>query len=325
MVPIEVYQNPTADRWFRELVFSCSIPKPLCETDRFYGFPGDVRNTRVWTCNEINRCIDIINSEYPELIDKKATPDMSQEHFNDLHTYFERFRGSVWNPTHYYRKGSRSVKEAFTAYNVAIHRFERNIRREPLAEKNIYHPAVVVTFRFLPRTRMKDEDYGHFTLKNTFGEICVDYNEVGKHLWETCIDNDEVQGEDNIRPMRFLAASFEFWLGPTDTDRQLEEKERRFSEWFAQNENWLTNAGFTYGDPKNAIGHLPVARISPRFIEDLGGHEELIQCMSQYLRVKRIRIPWRKKIPNYFRGPLPELILGFKLGSHVRRVFGATK
>lgn len=317
VIPIEVYDSPTARKWFRELVLSCSIPRPLSEVERFYGFPGDVKNTREWTCGEINRCIDVINSAYPGLIDKKATPDMSQEHFNDLHTYFERYRGSIWNPTRYYLEGSRAVKDAFTAYNVTIHRFERNIRSEPMHEKGIYQPRATVTFRILPRTRMTDEDYTHFTLKRRTGEICVDYNEVGKHLWETCVDEDEMQGEDNIRPLRFIAASFEIWFGPDTSEQELREHEAQFSYWFRRNKQWLENLGFVEGDSKNAVGYLPVAQISPKFVEELGGRDHLIHKMAKHLRVKRIDIPILQRLPNYFRGPLPELVLQ-RLPNHFR-------
>ena len=131
---------------------------------------------------------------------------------------------------------------------------------------------------------MLDDDYTHFTLARKFGEVYINYCEVGKPLYDVYKDGDDIVGEDNIRPLRYYSCDFNTYFfnrSQNNVDKFLQG----MNDWWDQNNNYLTALGFTKGDPKNALGNIPVA-----MLETSKSNQEIINDLCNYNSMKRVEV-----------------------------------
>lgn len=275
----KVYDTDIAVRWFNALVEQCEKNNTIAEPDRLYNFPD-----KMWTedkiVNELNSCIDIINQR-TQAIQHTAYVGMPQEQLNHLHHYFENLRGGVLSPADYWNNANLEEREALERYNVIIHRAENFYSNQQVSN---FHPRIVCRFIDKKRYSMLDDDYAYFTLARKFGEVYINYCEVGKPLYDVYKDGDDIVGEDNIRPLRYYSCDFNTYFfnrSQNNVDKFLQG----MNDWWDQNNNYLTALGFTKGDPKNALGNIPVA-----MIETSKSNQEIINDLCNYNSMKRVEV-----------------------------------
>ena len=265
------YESDIAKRWFHCLKNQCEeIDSEIKEPDRLYNFPNDGWDEKRMI-NELNLCIKYINSS-KEVIKHRAYCGMSQEHLNILHHYFEILRGGTLSVAEYYSSATPKQQFALDRYNVLIHRLENYYRNDKLM---YIAPRIVCTFNNRIRHNLLDDDYTYFTFLRNFGEVYINYCEVGKPLFDLFKDGDDVAGEDNIRPLRFYSADFTVYFH----DRSQESVDSFLSDmskWWDRNDNYLSSLGFRKDDPKNALGNIPVAKLINSF-----DHETLVLQLSE--------------------------------------------
>lgn len=252
----------------------------ILEPDRTYNFPGD-RRGRAWIAGRLNSCIDVINDYSPGLIRHRAKPRMDQELMNELHHYFERYRGSVIEPAEFFVNAPHEVQNALHEMNILIHRYEDVCRNE--ADRRLGRrssPRIVATFKAFRRSSLEDQDFKHFTKQEVFGRWYIDYCELGKPLWDVFQDKDEIVGDENIRPLRYFSANALVHFGKTTSKSQVSRQLREFNRWWDEKEEFLSRLGFTKNDPKNSLGNIPVA--------DLCRNRGAIKGLSQVETVKLI-------------------------------------
>lgn len=270
-----------AAKYFKILKTSISRKDPIYEPDRTYNFPGDIRDNS-WIANRLNECIDIINA-YSHVIHHRAQPEMDQEHMNHLHKYFEVYRGPIVNPPTFFIEAPTHVKKALEEYNVLIHRYE-DYNRNLEYVKNGQRPAakIVVTYA-KERALLADEDFQHFTSQVTFGRYYLNYCEVGKPIWDMYQDNDEVVGEENILPLKYYSADAMIEFSPSTSKEADEYNIKNFYAWWDRNMELMDGLGFKQHDPKNAIGHIPLADLDRNRGAIAGLNErEIIELIGQY-------------------------------------------
>jgi hypothetical protein len=93
-----------------------------------------------------------------------------------------------------------------------------------------------------------------------------------------------VVGDDNIRPLRYYAPDFALYFHytqPYKVDKFLADMD----EWWDRNDNYLGALGFTKGDPKNAVGYIPVAALTR--IHDI---DEVINNLVAHQIIDRVEI-----------------------------------
>lgn len=254
ILKFETYDTEIANKWADCLLEQYNKDPCIKEKDRFYNFPLDD-----WTeerlVNELNECIEIINQN-ENVINHTAYIGMPQEQLNHLHHYFEKLRGGILTPTEFWLNSNEQIRDALDKYNVIIHRAENFYS----SHNNNYTPRIVCTFNHRKRYLLEDKDYKYFTLERKFGEVYINYCEVGKPLYDVFKDGDDVVGEDNIRPLRYYSPDMTVSFHPrskNNVDKFLTDMDI----WWDQNNNYLTALGFSKNDPKNAIGNIPVAKI----------------------------------------------------------------
>lgn len=275
----QVYNTDIAHRWSQLLEHQCCNDNQIYEKDRFYNFPDNTWSEE-HIVNELNACIEQLNTANANIVER-AEVGMSQHTLNVLHHHFENLRGGVLSPGSFWVGANREAKAALERYNVLIHRAE-NFYNTGAREQHF--PRVVCRFNNRERIPLEDADYEHFTLAKNFGEVYINYCEVGKPLYDVFKDNDDVVGEDNIRPLRYYAPDFALYFHhtqPYKVDQFLADMEA----WWDRNDNYLKALGFSKGDPKNAIGYIPVAALTE--IHDI---DDVISKLIEHQNIDRVEI-----------------------------------
>jgi hypothetical protein len=275
----EVYNTSIGKRWYAALAKQVLYNNKIYETDRFYNFPNESWNEEK-IVNELNECIKKINSNI-KVIEHSAYVGMPQDQLNHLHHYFEKLRGGILSPSDFWLHADQEVKNALERYNIIIHRaedFYHNRRSKKLS------PRIVCTFLNTQRYCLLDKDYQHFTMLRTFGEVYINYCEVGKPLYDVYKDGDDIVGEDNIRPLRYYSADFRVHFHEK-TQKDVDEFLLGMNQWWDKNHNYLSALGFTKNDPKNAIGNVPVAKLVNQLSND-----KIINKLCEFNTINNISI-----------------------------------
>jgi hypothetical protein len=278
-IEFESYDNSISDRWSMALYDQCQRDNRIIEPDRLYNFP-DGQWTEEMIVNELNSCIDVLN-RYSQVISHRAFVGMPQEQLNNLHHYFENLRGGVLSPGSYYKSANALQRDCLDRYNVIIHRAENFYSGH--TKQGVY-PRIVSRFHNRQRYPLMDKDYQHFTFERYFGELYINYCEVGKPIYDVYKDNDDIVGEDNIRPLRFYSPDFTCYFHNRSLS-SIQNFENGMNEWWDRNDNYLTALGFTKGDPRNAMGYIPVGKLITKYSE-----QQLVQLICEYNTMDRVEI-----------------------------------
>lgn len=264
-----------AQRWFDEVIHGYEFH----EDWRFTGWPNSV-----WTADKyvdtINECIDVINDYQPNTIDSQAEYGMSSEQTNDLHQIFESLRGGgnrFGGDGEWFTNAPDTVKRAVDGLNVYIHNYEK------LNNRPFLSPTITCTF-ISPRFDLQPEDYSLFTYDWKFGIVYLNYREVGKHLLEVFVDQDDIVCDHTIH---YYSADFKIKF-ITDTPREMfEDFSNRFTSWIESNRDKLTSLGNPLD--KLGLGLIPVARLN---YSDSGfegmSQLEIINQLKDFVKVKSV-------------------------------------
>jgi hypothetical protein len=268
-IVFDVNETSIANKWAGEI----SNDYPIFEDWRFTGWPDGPRAE--YYEQEIDKCIAVVNNYAPNTITKTAASDL-----NYLHKFFEMLRGGVIDPNPWYENAPANVKEAVSNFNVLIHNYEKLKLSKHLS------PTITCTFKG-NRYYLEQEDYQHFTYDWKFGTIYINYCEVGKHLLEVFVDNDDVVGEHNIRPLKYYSADFKLKFFTDRPRSEFEEFDKRFRLWCDEHSKFFRRLGIT----ELALGLIPVAILN----YELSGftnltQEEIINLLSVYKRVSSVKI-----------------------------------
>ena len=254
-----------------------SADPALRESDRLHDFPGSSWSESA-VVDRINASIDIINSQLPT-IPERVVLGGGRHQLNQLHLRFEQLRGGILTPSIYWQQANEVLRSAINDLNLHIHRLEDLLDSD---SNTAPWPHVIVTFRNFQRRLLEPKDYALFTTDTRFGEVYLNYCEVGKALWNVYFDGDEVVGDDNIRPLRYYSPEMVIKFYDATQDGELP----KFWAWWDANCEHLAQLGFHRDDPDLSIGAIPVARLKNHW-----DRTDLINAISGYDRVKRVYIP----------------------------------
>jgi len=269
------YTSSTAKKWYQELTEQLRRNSNLKENNRLYHFPNDF-----WSLEnivkELKKRADIIN-EYKFYIpeSEQINTTINQPLLNLLHKYFEEMRGGILSPGEYYTTAPLNIKRAIEDYNVLIHRTEDKLNAVKAK------PRMVLTFNEKQRHELADEDYDNFSLDIKFGEVYVNYCEVGKPLWDVFKDRDQIVGDQNIRPLKWYSADMMIYF----MDATYKNKINEFWRWWDTQSEFLSELGFIKYDKHLSIGHIPVARL----VTDRDP-EEIVLAIAKFDKINRVYI-----------------------------------
>jgi hypothetical protein len=269
-LPFKLYNTDIAVKWFNCLKQIIDKNPKLKENDRLYQFPND--NWTVSTIiDKLNEKIDIINS-WEQCIPMRASGN--QETLNSLHKFFENLRGGVLATADFFVNAPANIQTAVSDFNVLIHRLE-DLQKSAASSK----PRIVVTFEEFQRFPLDDADYNQFTLDIKFGEVYINYCEVGKPLWDVYRDRDEIVGDNNIRPLRYYSAEMQIAFCNGSYRPELP----KFWSWFDSKSQFLSNLGFIKYDKHLSLGNIPVAKLETSQLD-----QEIINSISKFKTINRV-------------------------------------
>lgn len=234
--------------WYEKVKSTLNLG--IREVDRFYNFPNQPRWSKPYISNEIRKCMQVIETQYPNYFRGINIPhaNMNQDDLNYLHKFFTRIRGSVSNSATTYIKANEQVRDAINDYNNLIHRFESH---------DTGRPRFVVTFYDEMMEDIKIDDFYKFTLENQFGDMCLNYVQIGKQVID-CFRDHDLTVDEEIRPMHQFGAAFSVKFCEIDKVYAFDIN-RRVRAWYKN--NLMTKLGLDSHDPKLSIGWIRVAKL----------------------------------------------------------------
>ena len=210
---------------------------------------------------KINTTIDAINKSTSDtFIDRKINYDTYADDVNYVHTHFVDFHISSIDG------------ETFGDLNNHLHGLEilQSPRKSNSAIGQIYVDFNQKKFFDMPKSALE-----HFTISRKYGECYVNYCQIGRHIFEMFNNQDEHAHDSHIIPLNQISASTYIWLGPSTGVETFKEKTKQIEEWFKAN-RIDEKAGIKWGDPKLAIGWLPVGRMTTNInYQELVGINEI--------------------------------------------------
>lgn len=252
----DIFETNIAQKWAIEVGKNYSI----YENDRFVNWPNNKKDKNYYV-NELNKQMQIVDEYAPNIIPFFLTLDqINQNSFNILHKFFEDTRGPIENPPEFYKNAPYEVQKAVNRFNIMIHEFESYMSSELLNDPH-FKSRLVVTFNNRVRYKLVDEDYIHFTMKCIFGNIYINYCEVGKTILDVILDKDTHVGTSNIRPQRHYSADFQVRFTPTISDKENDRKIEWFKLEYNNKKDFFESLGFPY-DNKLSLGRIPVASLN---------------------------------------------------------------
>lgn len=279
----DIFETSIAKKWTVEVRKNYTI----YEDDRFINWP-DEKKDKTYYINELNTQMKIVDEYYPNIIPFFLEEDqINQNSFNILHKFFEDTRGPIVEATAFYNNAPENVKIAINRFNIMIHEFESYV-----SSKDKTHPEarLVVTFNNRDRYLLKDEDYNYCTMFRNFGEVYINYCEVGKPVYEVLKDNDEIIGNSNIRPLSYYSADFQIKFGSTMTDTEYNTLMEKLNTRYENKRDFFENLGLFY-NKKLALGLIPVAKINQVYSEFIDMTEfEIINSLSEFNIVTKVKI-----------------------------------
>jgi hypothetical protein len=300
-VYIDVYDNSLSRKWLAALNNLLNNNYHLEKNYCWFGFADGPRNGS-YLLEQINASIAHINAANLDYtIDDHYTIDNSvtshggvdQDHFNQLHRYFEDLQGVHGKISSYYTQADNVTRWHIRQLNLLCHEFEswQLSARKKLTAPAWQRPSQLMCWLNAPRFELDKKDYELFgidTINRSLGGVYVGVNKaIGKHHWEVFQD----EGRDSrvhelttttLKSQTLAAGDFDIeWANNPGTFpwqiRQLAE----FREWLTVND-------FDPDDPRLTIGHPKIGQTN--LIRSFGteDHQDIWTQLNTRLNVTAV-------------------------------------
>lgn len=259
-----------------------ALKSGLNESERFYGFPKQDKSDLTFLLNELAATTQKLKILHPELDFPEIDKGDVQKSVNRLHFEFAHSH-------HVTKRINAENEKIWSAFNVNLHAIE-NVFTDQISMKKNGLPLsrIVFTWNEPNRVDIPDDCYSDFTYALEFGTVYINYSQVGRHFFELFHANDNQLADEHIRPFRYISADTHLYFGPTTVDKYIRIGEK-IAKWFDNNKEKFNRLGFFWGDPKLAIGYLPVARLQnlPKSSEE---KLQFVEFLSQFKKVHSVQL-----------------------------------
>ena len=90
----------------------------------------------------------------------------------------------------------------------------------------------------MDKPELEEDDFKHWTYAWQPGDVSLSYCITGKQLIDIWRDDDNIVGEENIKPLDVYSPSFEIYFRPGSFNYP--EIEQKFYDWWDENEKKLS-------------------------------------------------------------------------------------
>jgi len=275
-IKFEIFDTEIANKWLVELQEFIDNGQPFDDRERFYNFPNS-KYTRDYVVGYINGLISTINNYKPGLIEQTASLYMGQDTLNYLHHIFEVYHGlyDQQKDNEFFESAPQAVKQALADLNIWIHRYES------LGQM----PRFVGTWYGKPsRKPLAPKDFEQFQLVEHWGDLKINYCEIGKNLFDLYHDNDKYIDKEAFKPLEYY--SVDFTVRFTDKDEHyFKELETKVWKYFDDHLEFFNDLGYTKFDPRLSLGWITVGRII-----ETDTRENMIRMIGEHQKIENISI-----------------------------------
>ena len=250
----QIAETNIAQRWARKLQFALSKRYKLDDPRRFYGHTSLSKESKD-TLKFITECIDTINDHDP-IIERSISRVDDQDTLNYLHSMFEQYHGQLGEPTGWFKSAPDTVQKAIAELNVLVHRCESLVRGAK--------PRLVCTYYRMPKQDcLAWSDYDLMTDHTAFGDLCLNYCEIGKTLEDFWRDQDDYVTAQTFKPFRYFSADFNVRLYELSAE-ELQYQRTGIAEYYDANREQFESAGIRdRRHPHLKAGTIVVAQLIP--------------------------------------------------------------
>ena len=266
-----VLDTPIAGLWVDRMLRRTAWP--LDDPKRFYGF-NTHQQDKQFALDKINRCIQQIRSQLPEITGQSITDVHDQDSLNYWHHVFETQHGLLGQEDR-----THALTPVLAELNVAVHRCESVARGN--------HPRFVCTWYGMPKTKTLTPElmsqYG--TLNPEFGTVCLNYAEIGKTLEDLAQDRDNYISDQAFKPFDHYSADFVVRMYE-ETTNVVDTRLANMRIYYQQHQDFFFEQGYTsFDDPRLLPLRFPVARL-------IGTHNQhqLCQLIAERQHITHITL-----------------------------------
>jgi hypothetical protein len=262
--------NSVAIKWLAEIDQVINRKLPVDDRERFYNFPNS-KYTKEYIVNKLNEYAQIVNDFRPNTINKIATIDITQDELNYFHHMFETYHG-LYDQQHendFAKNAPRQVLEALNQINLYVHR----------CESLISCPRFVCTWYHKPaRKLLANNDFDLFTFETKFGDLLLNYCEIGKTLFDHWHDADKYATFDAmLKPQQHYSCDFTVRFEEISKERA-DKLVDKLLDYATQHKQKINELGWSVPDKKLSLGRIPLGRL----IYTPGTEQEIINSVGQH-------------------------------------------
>lgn len=276
----QIRNTPTAQLWMECLKKSMAFG--LLESRRFDHFhafePQELEKETV----HLKQLILDLSQRHPEIPFPILDECRLQESVNELHFHFAHSH-------HVEKRIGPDNQKTWEEFNLSLHRLEGILSRQKTYELSGGLPPAQIIFTWKKpfQTPLFEESFKEFTIQKEFGGVYVNYPQVGRHLYEMFLTRDDHLADEHIQPQRCVSADTFLWFGPSGGHFAAHHIQSEMKLWFEQRKERFHPLGLRWGDPKLALGLIPVARLKDP-IDNLNEVKDFIQFLSEFDEVQKV-------------------------------------
>ena len=250
--------------------------QPWDDPKRFYNFPNTAYPESV-VADRLKHLVNIIKNYAPEIITREFGITITQDDLNYFHHIFEVYHGlyDTQHENNFFSNAPTEVQDALGDLNIWIHRYES------LGQM----PRFVGTWKYKPyRDEIAADDYRLFSLAEEWGDLRLNYCEIGKTLYDLWHDNDDYIDPSAFQPLKHLCFDFTVKFTTTSAE-EYKQQEKEIWDYFDLYADFFNKQGYTKYDPTLSLGGITIAKI-----ESNQSKEDIINAISRHQQFKNIQI-----------------------------------
>lgn len=264
-----------AHRWLNHVQLFVNAGQPWDDPARFYNFEN-TKFDQTAVANKLRSLVDTINA-YAPIVKRIPNVDLTQDDLNYLHHIFEVYHGLYGTQTEndFFVNAPVEVQDALGDLNIWIHRFE--------SLGGI--PRFVATWKYKPfREEIRPDEFDLFTLREQWGDLSLNYCEIGKTLYDFWHDNDQHIAPEAFRPLKHFCFDFNVKFNNRPIEHFI-NVEKKVWEYFDANQEFFHAQGYKKHDPKLSLGSIVIGKINTP-----GTQAEILEQISQHQTLKQISV-----------------------------------
>lgn len=294
-VGVKLESNDGRYLWFRYNVLAGESGQIWCdclkqaqtssfaENKSFYNFPHKEDQSLNFLLKELDRVREELRKMHPTLVFPQLDQNKLAESINHMHQNFAH--------GHLVERLINSQNSFYwTEFNRLLHAIEAaHYSEAAMRSSDLPDARMVLTWKQPNRVAIPEAVYSEYSLKINFGFAYFNYAQVGRQILEIYMAQDHELPIEHIQPARFFSADTSFWFGRDLSEETVEVLKNKIHKWFLQNKKLTDELCLKWGDPRLAIGRVPVAKLVNMPTEQQD-RVELIKKISQFDFVSEVEL-----------------------------------